>query len=255
MRSPFLDTFFSGPSPDMESRVRKGRAPRDAEDLPRHLGMGDVRRRGWDRKQHNVSYAFIRRWLRSRVGRRWDDVWSELCSFADSRSFAGETLRTAVRFEVDMPTRRDEDGRLVVSSPYYGLSPASGLAVDPEGFLRFVTDRSRPRVEPPVERVVRGPMRELLLIEGRWYDVRFEPLPPITTSRVELPDGGFRVVVDDPGGWDLLDRAHVRRKDSWRARDRHAVAKRALSRDELRRNGMVNDPDAEPAHNRRGQRR
>lgn len=262
MRKGFLDAFFAGPGPDEEACVRKGRAPRDPDDLPRQLGIGDGRRRGWNRKRTRLSYAFVRRWLRSRVGRRWDDVWSEVCAFAGSGGFLEDTLRRAVLQEVETSPIRGEGGRFMVACRFRGIVPAHGLVVDPDGILRnIVGERVPARPAPPVERVALAEGHELRLIDGFWYEISFATLPPVTTRRVDRADGTFYVLADDPGAFDLLERRHVCRRDGWRdrvgrgrherERDTYAAQKRALSSEELRRKGLANDPDSKPPRNRR----
>lgn len=266
MRSPFIDKAFNGPSPDWDARVRRGRAARDLDDLPRQLGIADVRRRGWNRKGPIRAYHFAERWLRAQVGRRWDAVWSDICAQADARTAAGSDLRDLFLGRVDLDTHRAEDGRLKVWSAYGGYRDASGLAVDPEGVLRLVVPPARPRAERPVERIRVGADRELRLIEGLWYEVRFAALPPVTTERVDFSDGSFRVVARDPGAFDLLEGRQVRRREGWRdtgrasrtdrERETYAAEKRALSGEALRRRGLANDPDAKAPRfrRRRGER-
>lgn len=55
---------------------RKGRQPRDPDDLPRKQGMRKAHR---DRKTFNENLAPLKRFLNSQVGRPWNKVYSELC--------------------------------------------------------------------------------------------------------------------------------------------------------------------------------
>lgn len=261
MRSPFIAKAFVGPRHDWDARVRKGRAPRDAEDMPRHVGITDSHRRGYNRKERTCSYAFIKRWLRAQIGRPWDAVWSEVCAQADARSDAGASLRDHVQNQVELLTSRAEDGRLVVSSPYLGTVGASGLVVDPEGILRLIDGPRPARNAAPVTRVVLATDRELHLVEGLWYEFRFAPLPPVTITPIDRADGTVWLRTNDPGAYDALLGRTVWRRDGWRnpnkagrydrERETYAAEKRALSREALRRHGLVNDPDAKPLQSRR----
>jgi hypothetical protein len=55
----------------------------DQEELPLFEGM---RRRYYDRKQPTDLFGPLRKWLRRQVGRKWDDVHSEVCQASDLRT-------------------------------------------------------------------------------------------------------------------------------------------------------------------------
>lgn len=234
----------------IEDCVRRGREPRDPDDLPGFVGMADARRRGWDRKPRDRSYSALSRWLRSMVGRAWDDVWSEICRQADSRSARARWLRRDAARQVDLHTRRDEDGTLRV---HPRGREVTGLYVDPEGVLRFV-DRPRVRtrfVDP--DHVPIDAARCYRRIDGIWYGVELRPLPHKETLTRTGSDGVPFSYVHTPLVFDVVAKKSVSRAccRSWREPDTYAAAKRALSRKELRAAGLENDPDAAGVNRRR----
>jgi hypothetical protein len=65
---------------------------------------------GWGRRSRDGGlYCIAERFLSSRVGRPWNDVWSEICS--SDRSKRGLALRRAIRWVVFLDYRLDESGR------------------------------------------------------------------------------------------------------------------------------------------------
>jgi len=260
---------------------RKGRR-RDLEDLPTHEGM----RRGhaWrgDRKELNENLAPLRRYLAKQVGRPWDKVYSEIAARLRVDSTVQQHVRDHLGDYVAVTPRRNISNWR--SSFRNGLWWQQ-FYVDPENGLLCRTDllpeekarrRSRQnRQPPPKECVVLADDRELRLIDGLWYEVRLAPLPePVYRAVRELVKVPLHVyarknhVVEvemnvrrlmSPSVWDVVTKAiiavgpaiddpkswnHYRRAQPDR---RYAMAKRALSRRELRRHGLSNNPptDAE----------
>lgn len=50
---------------------------------------------------HNDHLRPLERWLRSRLGYAWDDIWSEACMVADARSLQGWHLRSHLQLLVE----------------------------------------------------------------------------------------------------------------------------------------------------------
>jgi len=55
----------------------------------------------WRDGEIGTDLAVLRRFLQSRVGRPWDEVYSEVCAEADDRSFDGHHLREWLEMEVE----------------------------------------------------------------------------------------------------------------------------------------------------------
>ena len=250
MRIHYSDKIFRGSGTDWDARVRKGRAPRDIDDLPTKVGMTDAHRRGWHRKEPSHSHSFANRWLRSQAGRPWNAVWSEICAMADRRSTVADAIRSTFDSCVERDIRREADGRLVEVKSY-GVYDATGLCVDPEGILRFIPRSRIQKWEPARKHVVLSDRCELHRIDGVWFEIHFDILPPVTLRSVHRRDGTPCVVADDPGAWDVLERVVANRRGGWRnpvsprdgdqEREIYAKTKRTLSSSDLRKHGLVNE--------------
>jgi hypothetical protein len=200
---------------------RKGRA-RPLEELPKQLGMHRSQLERHGDKVLNENLKPLRRFLERQVGRPWDKVHSEI----------------AARLRVDNTVQqhvRDHLENFVATKPRRGISRSyrkddqalwyQPLYVDPRDGILKRTDRlpearkrreARKRAKPPVERIELSSLRELRHIRGIWYDVTFALLPEY-----------------------LITPNHPER--------RYIVAKRQLSKKELRRHGLENRSDDEGA--------
>lgn len=128
--------------------VRKGRKPRDIEDLPFQESKGRpylVRGRGWKVKEQTDNLQPLRRYLLKQVGRPWNKVYSEICANARMDS----TMQRHLRFHVlelvktDIPLGKDDKPKALRSAyaptyywPLFYVDPRTGL-------LRVTKQRSR----------------------------------------------------------------------------------------------------------------
>ena len=198
--------------------AHKGRV-RPLDELPTQLGMRRSQRERGGYKMLNENLKPLRRFLERQVGRPWDKVYAEI----------------AARLRVDSAVQQHERDHLkdfVEIRPRRGIRPWSRwgdglwyqpLYVDPRDGILKRTDRlpearkqreTRKRRKPAVERIELSALRELRRIAGIWYDVSLEFLPEY-----------------------LITPNHRER--------RYIVAKRQLSKKELRRHGLENQSDDE----------
>jgi hypothetical protein len=257
-------------------KTRKGRV-RDTEDMPCREGM--KRGHAWrgDTKELNENLQPLRRYLASQVGRPWNKVYSEIAARLRVDSAVQQHVRDHLHDFVAVTPQRDiHDWRSSIRGGLWWqdfyVDPRTGLLCRtdrlPEEKARRRARRNRP--SPPVERVVLSADRELRLVDGLWYEVLLAPLPeavyrtareivkrPLTpwsrNSRFvevemdvrRLASPAVRDVVtgnwveagpliDTPDDWKAYRRAQPDR--------RYAIAKRTLSKHELRRHGLVNQP-------------
>ena len=262
MRPSFVSDYHDPCSNSriLEEGVKRGRKPRDPDNHVMGEGMAARRRRGWDAVvcSPNVHYSALTRWLASRAGRPWDDVWREICAVSDARNAPGLRLRRDASAAVAR-TARGADGIRMRILPRgrlgnrFRLSDGAepeGFYVDPEGVLRNGAKAARTPPEPAAPCFVELPDgTELRLVDGAGYRFSFGPTPPEIRAAPIGGDGAVTdVLVSRGGGRDL-------RSGRWIYPSEHdfiAVSKRSLGRAELRRRGLSNDADAAaPARARR----
>ena len=96
MKDVIIDTgrVGGGGKAAMSRRARLKRM--DHEDIPARLPMSRRRQFGWDSKELGDRTNPLESYLEAQCGRQWDDVYSEICAEADSRTIRGYHLRTHV---------------------------------------------------------------------------------------------------------------------------------------------------------------
>ena len=257
---------------------RKGR-PVALDDLPSHEGMRRTQALRGDRKELNENLQPLRRYLERQVGRPWRKVYAEISENLRIDNAVQQHVRDHLRDFVlvkprDLHRSWLDPRRDPWWQPLY-VDPVSGLLCRtdrlPQVKARRRPERNRPPA--PVTRVALEPDCELRLIGGLWYHVRLALLPEPRygvhrevqkrfRSRYSAHGGSYEVevnvrrlltpsvrdvatgelvaagpAIDDPIGRNLYRRAHPTRF--------YAVAKRVLSRRELRRHGLQNPPPEE----------
>lgn len=246
MRPDFKSAYFDpcNGAPRIEACRKPGRVPRDPDDQPSFEGVAAGRRRGWNRVERTQRQTNVLiRWLASRVGRRWDDVWSEACRANDARTVPGSRVRADILRQVMRdPASSDGEDPVVTRMRWW----RGDFWVDAGGVLRerpVSPHRRRDGGRVDEDRVVLSGMRELRRIEGLWYEVTFVQMPP-ARFKVAVDADGLAVLLrtDRGGGGDALIGRWATVADGQRL----AVSKNAMSRGDLRRHGLRNDPDAKP---------
>jgi hypothetical protein len=253
---------------------RKGRR-RDPDDLPFREGFRRAASLRGDRKQLNENLKPLRRYLERQVGRPWNKIYSEIAAHLRADSAVQQHVRDHLRdFVAVKPQRLDAGwrGHDLWYQPFY-VDSSTGLLrrtdqLPEEKRRRRAARRPQPA---PVERVALPDDRELHRLNGLWYEIQLAPLPkPVYRSYPEMQKRALKPydrlspaidvelmmrrlvtpavydvvtksmveagpAVDDEDGWRAWRRAHPDR--------RYAVAKRTLSRCELRRHGLDNAPE------------
>jgi len=254
--------------------ARKGRE-RDLDDLPGHEGMRQAHRGG--RKSLNENLNPLKRFLHKQVGRPWDAVYAEIARHLRADSTVQQHVRDHLEDYVAIrpapaagrwwSLRR---GSWPWREPLY-VDPADGLLKRTEDLpvVKAARHAEKAKAAPEPDRIPLGPEAELRRIDGFWYEIRLAPLPepeyvafisretipgrqrsprvsvPIdvvkrllntapvedVVSRTLIPAGP---TIDTPAGWRAYRNAYPDR--------RYAIAKRRLSRAELRRHRLADQP-------------
>lgn len=166
-------TFSVGKHREYKRGARNNRIPlhRD-EDFYDDLTV--VRRKGYHGGP-SFSFRFIGGWLRAQVGRRWDDVFSEIAEEYDARSVKGWQIRRYVtRWRgIALHCFIDDDGEIRNYEGYRGdpgrgdyFPKARGLFVHPTtGLLCYREVKNPSGFRPqPIE------ITNIKLDDGTWYE-------------------------------------------------------------------------------------
>ena len=240
---------------DFRQREKSG----DPDLLPSHQGM--KRPYGYDNKSFSDLLGPLRGYLRDCVGRRWDDVYSEISQVVGSGNTVDQHLRDHVMMEVETHTFV-VDGHVYTIGRYgRGTRPVDGLYVDPVDGVLCWWDVPRRKTEPTKE------------VDGIWYYVGDDgilyppkrshgyrkgghyPLKLIGDDRAARIDGVWYWIemadIPPPVDVEYLDGERVKmrrvyfvRYDFIRCEDvkegRYAAGKRQMSSRDLRKHGLHN---------------
>lgn len=118
--------------PDIDRGKRYGTRQKvrydDVEEAPKRESMKGMWR---DRKEKGGWWSPLDRYLQSNIGRKWNDVWSDICRKFNSGSGIGLRVRDWTGWHVD-----EYDMRNI----YGGWS--TGLFIDDYGYLRLYPKRN-----------------------------------------------------------------------------------------------------------------
>jgi hypothetical protein len=155
------------------------------EDLPSKQSM---RRKHFDRKSLNENLKPLERFFRSRIGHKWDDVFSELCEQININSTVQNHVRQHVKQLVHLHCEKTKDGKILDKSRFWGGTYHEiwhgDLYVDPvTGILRrYKSDHKRKRwTHPSPEKLVQERLKAMDLIyhDGVLYKIeRAKPRSP-----------------------------------------------------------------------------
>jgi hypothetical protein len=257
-------------------KSRKGRQ-RALEDLPQHEGLRRAQSLRGDRKRLNENLAPLRRYLESQVGRPWNKIYAEIAMRLRVDNTVQQHVRDHLRdFVAIKPRRRIHGWRSSMREglwwqPLY-VNPVTGLLcrTDQLPEMKARQRAIRHRMPAPVECIQLTEDRALRLIRGVWYEVELAPLPePVYRSFretrklqlkpydpkspiVEIEMNVRRLIT--PAVRDVATRAMIAPgpetddEASWKKYRReqperyYVIAKRVLSRRELRRHRLSNAP-------------
>ena len=181
-------------------------------------------------KHLNENLAPLRRFLRSRIGRPWDEVYAEICAHINLGSAVQkhvlDHLRDFVAEHVEIVDGVPHERRWGVLG-YVGQSRSRLWVCPRTGLLRFAARAPRREPEPVARRVaVVSGDSEVWRIARDLFTVRFARLPP-----VEARSRCFDVVLATHLTPDWFD--HRARLERLYGRDRYAASKRDPGRREL----------------------
>lgn len=156
-----------------------------------------------------ADYAIMRRFLMSRLGKPWDEVYSEICAEADARSFDGHYLRENLGYMVEHDVYIGEDGEIYNKRHFRVGSWRGQFYVDPEDkTLKMVKYNRRSSRELP---------KTVFEMDGQLYHKDHGAWFRVTMKEVPMTRGvhGYEHYTTAPVYWSDAFNAHV---DSTKAR-------------------------------------
>ena len=245
------------------SREHNAKFEYDADDEP-FTGVGSAHREsmkhryGYDTKQFNENLRPLYGFIRKSVGRKWDDVYSEICGVFDKRSVINQHILIHLYQYVETKNiyvgadgklwvqgteswrRPREDQPLRATHIEYYVDPRDGVLkhnkhyhTHRQEWRKHVEEVKQRQLE--VKRVI-DKTTELHKLNGCWFEVKFENYDgERETERVRLSEKTvwYREKTVFPLCYDVVKKASV-------AEAHVAVSKRQLSSRELRRYGLTN---------------
>jgi hypothetical protein len=164
--------------PPKGSKRRWQRMP--VEDFPRAESTARRRLYGSACKGLNEHLSPLRRWLRSQCGRRWDDVYAEICEGLSVRNATTAHVRDHAEKFVVQDTRLI-DGVVCDSrgQPVRGWRWQPFLVHPRDGTLREAPPSKRYCLKPQEPNFVVGEdaLRQYRLIKGVWYEIELWSRP------------------------------------------------------------------------------
>ena len=122
----------ANPSKKTALRIRRFELEDEFDHLPKRISSSRHSQHGWAAKEFSDRIGPLRRFLRSRIGRHWDQVYSEMSQSLDKRSLTGRHIWAHVWIEVARNCTIGSDGK-VYPNPKYGRHfPVRGLYIHPK---------------------------------------------------------------------------------------------------------------------------
>ena len=236
-------------------KLRNRKPVRDDDELlPSKIGVKrDARERG-GYKSLNENLNPLKRYLESQVGRPWDKVWSEICKNLKPSNTVQQHVRDHIPDFVALKTSL-KDGEVWVHDRFRRAPLKDShvkLFVDPKSGLlrrnkywaswnaRRRAERAREQKERERRMRVLSPTKQLHLLEdGAWWEVTLAPVPTVVQEH-RTRHGTHRYPAE-LAVKDVVLEARLTllsREALYDRRGVYAVAKRQLSRKEMRDLGL-----------------
>lgn len=233
MQKVVVESGRRGGQGHSRDHTKPRRVGEDFEGYLKHAGM--KRPYGYDTKSQTDLLGPLFRYLDKHVGKRWDDVYSDICKNLDFRSVLGfhilshlkdyVTLHAVifdrVAYRVAYKYGRHERGAYDRVRDLY-VHPTTGILCRQKEESRT---KWKPRVNPNVR--VLDATRKLWFIHGAWFIVTYAPSPKYGP----VPDIGVPFEGEERRLWRIGHKLHVYGA-------MYAVSKRQLSKKEKKKYGV-----------------
>lgn len=157
------------------------KASKITEESPSREGKSRI---GFDNKHTSGLYGPIRKFLQSKVGQRWDSVWSEVCK--NSKDELGSVLRERVLNVVAVRCTIDEDGEFLIDGrrwvhyDFYVYPETNILTKSVNKPRRYPAPNLNSHAKRPSGKIYTMDGMEYYCSEDIWYRVRSADYVPKT---------------------------------------------------------------------------
>jgi hypothetical protein len=201
--------FLSFKNNDQTKSIRQKRIYEDDDSAGK---MQTIKPKGpFVRKEFGENLSPLKRFLRSNIGNRWDDVFSELSRRMDIRGAVSGHIFDHIFHYVDIEAIEGEDGTVYAdaASMDKGLSLLFGFYVLSDGILREVKEKNKKRYSDNISNIsekekIHISDNKWLLKDrntGIWYLCKFEKTNFSTKKKIQtiivLDNYGNRTIDKD----------------------------------------------------------
>lgn len=233
--------------------ARRGRVPQDGY---QPFGESIKRMHGYNTKELNEFLAPLRRFLHKNVGRKWDDVFSEISENLRPDNTVQQHVRDHVFDFVTIlvPGRHGElmekrkYGTRVVTDTSYELyvDPQDGILKLNPKYESWAArnrryDAERQAEKAKVFRELKATSQELHKINGVWFVVDVKPLPLPVPCSYTYSNGETRPFEYKESKFDVILGSTIRYLDYPDRRTTYRTNKHQLTKKQLKQYGVTND--------------
>lgn len=174
---------------------------KDPENTPNRLSTGKIY--GYETKSFSENLNPLWGFIRKNVGRKWDDVYSEICKTFDKRSVINQHILSHLNGFVATKVF-EEDGKFFERSKYYHkmsvdsyeyfVHPKTGILTKSNyksyNIIAKENEDQRKKELLKIKRV-KDSLTEAHRIDGIWYEFKFKQLKLTKMYRPVLLKGNF----------------------------------------------------------------
>lgn len=241
-----------GSGPDGAKKVHK----KDWDTAVTHEGMLKPHRLNWSGKESNATnLSPFRRFIESRVGKPWDDVYSEICEHFKTASAVQSRMRMYIGWFVETNISFGKHGGLYDGGHKFDPNDTyMPMWVDPtDGILKQcgrkkqLSYRDKMKAEEELTTFTLDDGSTARKKDGVWYQCVIEPVPPVVKKIITYHDGSSHETEVGGSAYDVIKDKMVYLRDSsrrWHTQmtaTHYVKSKRQLNHKELKQNGLMND--------------
>lgn len=160
------------------------------------------------------DFTLLYRFLRSKVGQPWSEVYSEICSLIDSRKFRDHHFHTQLKYAVEQDCKFDEDGN-VIDNRGVNITWRACYVHPVDGTLQYI-ERPAWKREKPGRKIFELDGQLFFKYDDIWYRVEMSEVSPglsYDTPGEWVRDAFFRDVFIRNGLYSSYDRSLLARYD------------------------------------------